>query len=90
MIQCSVFKVRGILKNMKIQTELLHLRHDFFCKLYTLGRLVIYTFTFRYSLASRAFPKAKYSVVCTEKWVQNFIFPNGEFIFPNPFSVKNT
>ena len=66
MIQCSVFKVRGILKNMKIQTELLHLRHDFFCKLYTLGRLVIYTFTFRYSLASRAFPKAKYSVVCTE------------------------
>ena len=34
--------------------------------IYTLSKLVIYTFTFRYSLASRAFPEAKYSVVCTE------------------------
>ena len=44
--------------------------------------LVIYTFTFIYSQARRAFPKAKYSVVCTEfstsltfyfsKWKTNF------------------
>ena len=27
-------------------------------KLYTLSKLVIYTFTFRYSLTSRAFPQA--------------------------------
>ena len=34
--------------------------------IYTLSKLVIYFFTFRYSLASRAFLKAKYSVFCTE------------------------
>ena len=43
---------------------------DFFCKLNTLSKtlsyIVLYTFTFRYSLASRAFGKAKYYVVCTE------------------------
>ena len=34
--------------------------------IYILSNLVIHTFTFRYSLASMAFPKAKYSVLCTE------------------------
>ena len=34
--------------------------------IYTLSKLVIYTFTFRYSLASRFFLKVKYYVVCTE------------------------
>ena len=38
----------------------------FFCKLYTLSKSVIYTFTFRYSLASRVFPNAKYYVIHTE------------------------
>ena len=55
-----------MLKNVKIQTKLFCLRHEFFCKLYTLSKIVIYTFTFRYSLAGRAFSKAKYYVVCTE------------------------
>ena len=36
------------------------------CTLYTPSKLVIYTFTFRYSLARRAFLKPKYYVVCTE------------------------
>ena len=45
---------------------------------------LVYTFTFRYSLASTAFPKATISVVCTEsQLVQTFIFPNGKLIFPN-------
>ena len=34
--------------------------------IYILNNLVIYTFAFRYNLGSRAFPKAKYSVVCAE------------------------
>ena len=44
------------------------IRAKLFCKhskLCTLSKLV-YTFTLRYSLASRVFPEAKYSVVCTE------------------------
>ena len=45
-------------------TKLFHLKHEIFCKLYTLSKLVLYTFTF--SLASRAFGRAKYTVVCTE------------------------
>ena len=52
----------GRIENIKIKTKLLHLRHEIFCKLYTLSKLLIYTFTFRYSLASRAFPNAKYYV----------------------------
>ena len=33
---------------------------------YIHSKLVIYTFTFEYSLASGAFPNAKFYVVCTE------------------------
>ena len=33
---------------------------NFFCKLYTLSKIIIYPLTFKYSLASRAFGKAKY------------------------------
>ena len=73
-----------MLKNIKIKTKLLHLRHKMFCKLYTLSTLVIYTF--RYSLAIRAFPKAKYSVVCTKfTMVSKFSFPNEKFSFPYSF-----
>ena len=59
--------------------------------LYTYN-LVLYTFTFRYSLARRAFPKAKYYVVCTQnsQCVTNSVFQNGKLIFPYFFSVKNT
>ena len=50
--------------------------------------LVIQLYTL---LASRAFPKAKYSVVCTEfPMGSKFHFPNGKFIFPNSFSLINT
>ena len=61
-----MFKVREILENIKIQTKLFHLRHEIFCELYALCKLVIYTFTFRYSLARGAFPNTKFSVACTE------------------------
>ena len=65
-IQCSLevsFQgIRGILKNTKIQTKLFYYKHS---KVWTLSKLV-YAFTLRYSLASRAFPKAIISVVCTE------------------------
>ena len=53
---------RGILKNTKIQTKLFYYKHS---KLCTLIKLV-YTFTLRCSLTSRAFPKAITFVVCTE------------------------
>ena len=56
--------------------------HEIFSKLYTLSKLVIYTFTFRYNLASRASNKSKYSEVCTE-WVPNSIFPKAKSFFPN-------
>ena len=86
-IQCSLevsFQgIRGILKNTKIQAKLFYYKHS---KLCTLSKLV-YTFTLRYSLASRAFPKATISVVCTEyqvgskfhfsQWKINF----SQFIF---------
>ena len=45
---------------------MLHWRYDILCKLYTRSKLVTYTFTFRYSLASRTLPKTKYSVICQE------------------------
>ena len=35
-------------------------------KLYAISKLVIYTFTPRYNVASKAFLKAKYSVLCKE------------------------
>ena len=47
------------LNNLKIRAKLFHF-------IYTVSKLVIYIFTFRYSLTSRVFPQAKYSVVCTE------------------------
>ena len=47
---------------LKIQTKFFYYKHS---KLCTLSQLV-YTFTLRYSLASRVFPKATISVVCTE------------------------
>ena len=96
LIQCWVkvsFQHWVTLKNIKIRTKLFHLRYEIFCKLYiyTFSKLVIYTFTFWYSLSSRAFPKAKYSVVCTEFPVgSKFYFHNGKFIFPNSFSLINT
>ena len=53
--------------------------------------LVIYTFTFIYSQARRAFPKAKYSVVCTEFPMSlKFYFSKWKTNFPYSFSVKNT
>ena len=45
--------------------DLLILFHFDFSKLYTLTKLATYTFTFRYSLASRVFPNPKYYVVYT-------------------------
>ena len=51
----QVFKVRGILRIVKIQAKLLHLRHEMFSKLYrhlVTCNLVIYTSIIR--LASRA------------------------------------
>ena len=43
--------------------------------MYILSNFVIYTFTFRYRLASRTFPKAKYSVVCIKSPMgSNFYF----------------
>ena len=70
--------IRGILKNIKFQTKLFHLRHEIFSNsIHLVSKLVIYTCTFRYSLISRAFPKAKYSVYAQNlQWVQNSIFPN--------------
>ena len=66
LIQCSLevsFQgIRGILKNTKIQTKWFYYKHS---KLCTPNKLV-YTFTLRYNLASRAFPKATISEVCTE------------------------
>ena len=41
-------------------------RYEVFCKYYT-----VYTFSYRYSLASRAFSKAKNSVACA-KFPMNF------------------
>ena len=49
-------------KNKKIQIKLCHHNHSKVC---TLSKLV-HTFTLRHSLASKAFPKVKYSVVCSE------------------------
>ena len=57
-IQCSL----EVKKGKKIQIKLCHNKHS---KLCTLSKLV-HTFTSRYSLASKAFPKTKYSVVCSE------------------------
>ena len=55
---------------------------------YTLSNLVIYSL--KYIPASRAFPKAKYYVVCTEfPMSSKFYFQNGKLIFPYSFSVKN-
>ena len=62
LLEVSFQGIKGILKNTKIQTKLFYYKHS---KLCTLSKLV-YTFTLRYSLASRAFPKATSSVVCTE------------------------
>ena len=43
--------------------------------MYILSNFVIYTFTFRYRLAGRTFPKAKYSVVCIKSPMgSNFYF----------------
>ena len=58
------------LQKIKIQTKLFYYKHS---KLCALNKLV-YTLTLRYSLASRAFPKATISVVCTE-------FPVGSKLF---------
>ena len=56
----------------------------------TLSKLVINTFTFLYSLVSRAILKAKYSVYAqNSQKVQNSIFSNGKFIFRNSFSLIN-
>ena len=49
-------------KSKKNQIKLCHNKHS---KLRALSKLV-HTFTLRYSLASKAFPKTKYSVVCSE------------------------
>ena len=47
-----------------------------------LSDLVIYTFTFRYSLTRWAFPKAKYSRVCTEfPMCSKFCFSKWEIDF---------
>ena len=52
-----VFKFRRILKNIKIQTKLFYVKYEIFYFRQMLDR---------YSLASRAFPKTKNPVVCTE------------------------
>ena len=86
----TVSKFGGMLKNIKIETKLSHLRHEIFCKLYTLSKSVIYTFTFRYSVVSRAFPKAKYSAVCIEfPMGSKFHFFQWKIIFPYSFSLIN-
>ena len=80
-IQCSLevsFKdIRGILKIAKIQTKLFYYKHS---KLCILSRLV-QTFTLRYNLASRTFPKATISVVCTE-------FPVGSKFHFSQWKIK--
>ena len=74
-------------QNIKIQTKLFYYKNS---KLCTLNKLV-YTFALRHNLASRAFPRAIISVVCTEfpvgsKFFSVFlIFLNGKLIFPNLF-----
>ena len=80
--QRQVFKVRGTLKNIKIQTNFINLRHEIFYKFYTLGKLVIYNFTYRHSLASRTFLKVKYYLVCMEFPMEtNFHFSKWKIYF---------
>ena len=51
----------------------------------------IYTFSYRYILEIRVFPKSKYSVLCTEFAMgPKFHFLNEKFIFPNSSSLINT
>ena len=64
-ISCSVkisFQGQRNPQRYKNPKKLFHLSREIFCKLYTLSRLIIYTFTVRYSLAIRAFPDDKYSI----------------------------
>ena len=52
---------------------------------------VIYAFCYRYSLASGAFPKTKYSVLWTEFLMgSKSNFHNGKSIFSNSYSLLNT
>ena len=63
----------------------------FFVNYMHLVKFAIYSFTFRYSLASRAFPVAKYSVVWTEFLMDSkFNFYRQKIIFPNSFSLIYT
>ena len=72
-------------------SKLFHLRHEIFCKLYELSKLVIYAFTFRDNLARIAFSMVKYSVVCTEfPMGSKFHFLNGKSIFSNLSLLINT
>ena len=52
---------------------------------------IIYAFSNRYSLTTKAFLKTKYSVVCTEFPIcSTFQFSQWKIIFPNSFSSINT
>ena len=72
-----------MLKNTKIQAKLFYYKHSKLCTLSTLE----YTFTLRYSLVNRGFPKATVSVAWSEfpvgsklhfsQWKINF----SQFIF---------
>ena len=83
--QCSLKVIfRGILKNMETQTKLFHLGQGIFRKLYTHSELVICILTFTF-LRLNILRYAKNS-----HWVQNSVFRNGKFVFPNSFSLINT
>ena len=88
-----------MLVNIKIQAKSFQLRHEIFSKLYVYIYIYIYvhsvsclyTLLLLFGLASKVFPNAKYYVVCTGFLMgSKFYFPNGEFIFPNSSSLKNT
>ena len=91
-IQCSVsFQGQGNTRKYKNPSRTILNDFNDFLKLYTLSNLVIYTFTFRYSLASRSFQTPNIMWYAQNfQWVQNSIFPNGKFIFSNSFSLINT
>ena len=65
-LQKVSFQVQRSPQKYKDPNKIISFKAKNFCKLYTLSTLVVYTFTFTYSLASRVFPKAKYSVICRE------------------------
>ena len=93
--QCSIkvsFQGQRNPQKYKIETKLLHLRHEIFCKLHILNKLVIYTFTFRYTFAQQGLSKSQ--ILCAMHRIANgfkiLFFPMKSSFLPSSFSVKNT